>query len=1536
MFSFFQRIKFLLCLFIISLCAMQTARAAATLGSADLVVVGMNLDDPDNFLLLALADIPANSVIFITDHGQLGAAEVNDFDGSTSSLENIAKWVTPSSIIEAGTLISFFPEAPAISSVGTLSVIDFSGNLVGWSLSLAGDSLTIYQTANNAIDGTIQRLASGGGIEAGAIYVFNNNLDTLPGSLNGFSIGSNDLDIGTADSSGSATGLIVYNGTNPIIANGYGISNFHGFEVDNWVLKSPASALTTKAGWLDFIHRSDATSWESSNDVAKNLTPGSGDGIAIVSKVTVTPPGASTEPTEYPTNFVAHIDSVDQITTEWREVTGSVPTEAYLVLCSTTASFSTPIDSTPVANDNNCADGSGAQNISIGSSGTRTATWAGLVENTQYFFKIFPYTGSGASIDYKTDGTPPTVNGTSNNYFIVIEHKADGAENNIGTPTDVQFTINVIPTNVSGRAITGSIGYTGAASNGTDYVTGATRFSIANNAGSTTLVLAVIEDTLVEATETVRAQLSNPSTGLISTASATANLSSDDSYAISIIKNIDGAENNSGSPTDARFTISVTPTNASGGAITGSIAYTGTASNGTDYATGATSFSIANNTASTTLDLAVTEDTLVEEPETLIATISSPSTGTIESASATASLSSDDSYAISIVKNIDGAENNSGSPTDARFTISVTPTNASGGAITGSIAYTGTASNGTDYATGATSFSIANNTASTTLDLVVTEDTLVEESETLIATISSPSTGAIESASATASLSSDDSYVISINKTNDGAETESGAANDASFTISVSPENATGTAITGQIDYSGTATNGVDYASAASTFSIADKSSSTELNLAVINDSLVEETETAIATLSNPSEGSLGIASATAYIVNVGDYVISIHKTTDGAENNAGATTPAVFTLKVTPSNASGSAITGTLAYSGTALNESDYSAAASSFSIENNSSETTLTLTINEDNLVEETESIIVTASKPSLGSMGSTSATAELSSDDSYSISIAQGREGAENNRGETIAATFIISVTPENISGAAITGHVTYTGSALENDDYVPISSFSIEDNSSNATLTLVVLEDRLVEESESIIATLSELSTGNLTNTSATTLVFDDDEQSTYGGTAYRTFDNTTIEEDDAFSNSIFIRKVEVISELAEFTDSVIRPDALVSGGIFAAEINSSGEMKDVKLRSDVDLAGGKLSGVIQGLLDPEHPTDKASIRYVELVEGVSLENIVLGSNIIYPESGILYLGAGVKITELEKVPANIELKNLFSVEYIDAEGKPQTALDLQQTISPEQSESLLQKINRIPALANSKRKVTQNPLSYLMELKQHEHSFILARTISILRLGHAEGIIEASQDNEDKQNEPPADQGFAFNLNTYDGLTVTVIPVVFDANGLMTFLGLPEEQLHQYDNSNISIEIDPINTAIIRPQWVMNPADDEPLTLGVFQQEEGRYPLYYQVFEDELGMRWEQVFYPSVADMQGLQTFAAEIILNEQGELSFSFANNRYKGMLGYWVIQKQATGELSITMTDDLDGDGLNDFEISYPSGQVQLLFAIN
>ena len=135
------------------------------------------------------------------------------------------------------------------------------------------------------------------------------------------------------------------------------------------------------------------------------------DNISWTGNSTVLP-----EPTNYPTNFTA-TPGYFKVTLNWTDATGGQAPTSYLVLGSNANNIVAPTDGTPVTDDPNLADGSAALNIL---QGVQTCVFTGLASITPYYFKIYPYTNSGALIDYKTDGTAPAANATTPNGVIIF------------------------------------------------------------------------------------------------------------------------------------------------------------------------------------------------------------------------------------------------------------------------------------------------------------------------------------------------------------------------------------------------------------------------------------------------------------------------------------------------------------------------------------------------------------------------------------------------------------------------------------------------------------------------------------------------------------------------------------------------------------------------------------------------------------------------------------------------------------------------------------------------------------------------------------------------------------------------------------------------------------------------------------------------------------------------------------------------------------------------------------------------------------
>jgi hypothetical protein len=121
------------------------------------------------------------------------------------------------------------------------------------------------------------------------------------------------------------------------------------------------------------------------------------------------------EPCDYPASFeVSHVDGVD-VTLEWYDAPCDVK---YLVLAST-GNITVPTDGMPVS------DGLLAKNVDYS---VETCTFSGLQGNTHYNFAIFPYTNSGASIDYLTSGNYPTAEATTEDVFYLLNEDFESGD----------------------------------------------------------------------------------------------------------------------------------------------------------------------------------------------------------------------------------------------------------------------------------------------------------------------------------------------------------------------------------------------------------------------------------------------------------------------------------------------------------------------------------------------------------------------------------------------------------------------------------------------------------------------------------------------------------------------------------------------------------------------------------------------------------------------------------------------------------------------------------------------------------------------------------------------------------------------------------------------------------------------------------------------------------------------------------------------------------------------------------------------------
>ena len=132
------------------------------------------------------------------------------------------------------------------------------------------------------------------------------------------------------------------------------------------------------------------------------------------------------EPSEYPSTFYSTVNGTS-VTLDWTDAGGAQLPSKYLVVAST-GNITVPTDGTPVEN------GPLAKNVNYG---VELVTFDNLNGNTTYHFAIFPYTNSGANIDYKTDGDYPTATAVIEDITVLL---SEDFTSNLGVFTAYNVT----------------------------------------------------------------------------------------------------------------------------------------------------------------------------------------------------------------------------------------------------------------------------------------------------------------------------------------------------------------------------------------------------------------------------------------------------------------------------------------------------------------------------------------------------------------------------------------------------------------------------------------------------------------------------------------------------------------------------------------------------------------------------------------------------------------------------------------------------------------------------------------------------------------------------------------------------------------------------------------------------------------------------------------------------------------------------------------------------------------------------------------
>ncbi|WP_396637126.1 Calx-beta domain-containing protein [Maribacter sp. R77961] len=707
-----------------------------------------------------------------------------------------------------------------------------------------------------------------------------------------------------------------------------------------------------------------------------------------------------------------------------------------------------------------------------------------LIEPSESFLVNFAYNtpavSATASVSVSiTDNDNGADQGVSINDFTVNE--------NVGTAS---FTVS-LNGNVQNSFTVDYDLLNGSATEDEDYTGSSGTITFNGTDGESYVInVPIIDDSIIEATENLEGKLSNLSTTLINVV---------DANGLGTITDNDGGAGIGVSVSDftvnedagtATFDISLNADVQGGFAVDFTVA-DGSAISPDDYsvanASGTLNF-IGNNGEVQTVTVTILDDALIEGSEDLNITLSGLSTGLINIV---------DANGVGTITDNDGGPGIGVSVSDftvnedagtATFDISLNADVQGGFAVDFTVA-DGSAISPDDYsvanASGTLNF-IGNNGEVQTVTVNIIDDALIEGSEDLNITLSGLSTGLINIVDANG--------VGTINDNDGGAGigvsvsdfTVNEDAGTATFDVSLNADVQGGFTVDFTVA-DGSAISPDDYTvtNASGTLNFIGNNGEVQtVTVTILDDALIEGTEDLNIALSNLTSTLINIVDANGVgTINDNDGGAGIGVSVSDFTVNEDAGT-ATFDVSLNADVQGGFAVDFTVA-DGSAISPDDYTVTNASGTLNfigNNGEVQTVTVTILDDALIEGSEDLNITLSNltSTLINIVDANGVGTINDNDGGAgIGVSVSDFTVNEDAG---TATFDVSLNADVQGGFAVDFTVA-DGSAISPDDYTVTNASGtlnfIGNNGEVQTVTVTILDDALIEGSEDLNITLSNL-------------------------------------------------------------------------------------------------------------------------------------------------------------------------------------------------------------------------------------------------------------------------------------------------------------------------------------------------------------------------------------------------------------------------------------------------------------------------
>ena len=561
----------------------------------------------------------------------------------------------------------------------------------------------------------------------------------------------------------------------------------------------------------------------------------------------------------------------------------------------------------------------------------------------------------------------------------------------------------------------------------------------------------------------------------------------------------------------------------------------GTATAGDDFtaSTGQITFNASETVKH--IPVPILADTLDEDDETVIITLSNPTSGTLVDTQAVLTITDDDNPPqLSIL-------DNSTSESAGSFTLAATlDTPSSKQVSVGWRAIGNTATDGADFTASSGTLTFAPNSVSENITISLIGDSLDEDDETVTISLYNAVNASIDNDTAILTLSDDDNPPsISI------ADLTTTDENTANVILSLSAPSAKSVVVAASTNPV-TASDPADYTATSTNITFNPGSTQETLSIALVNDSLDEVDETFEVALSSPVNASIS------------DNLSEVTITDDDAPPSVAVSDASAVddntTLAANVTLSAASALQIEVDYAtadGTAIAGQDYTTTSGTLTFAPGQTSLSVAIPILGDVIDEEDETFTLNLSSPDNASISTAQATMTITDNDGApTISI------SDNSTADESAAIANLTVSLSAASEKTVTvSYTTSDGTASAGSDYTAsASSLTFAAGSTSQTIPIAVLADNADENDETIIVTLSNPAEATISDDTGVLTITDDDNQPSIS-----IADATTANE-VAVSQNVTLT-LSAASELPVTVDWTTQNGSAVAGDDYSADNGS---------------------------------------------------------------------------------------------------------------------------------------------------------------------------------------------------------------------------------------------------------------------------------------------------------------------------------------------------------------------------------------